>query len=58
MSERIFPPLPPDEGDGMQERLTELAAANEALRREIEQFRRFGEGLSLGEERYRSLVEA
>jgi PAS domain S-box-containing protein len=41
----------------MQERLAELKAANEALRQEVEQFRRSGERLRLGEQRYRSLVE-
>ncbi len=43
---------------GMRERLAELEAAHEGLRREFDQIRRDEEGLRLGERRYRSLVEA
>jgi PAS domain S-box-containing protein len=41
----------------VRERWAELGAANEALRQELEQFHTAGEGLRLGEQRYRSLVE-
>ena len=47
-----------DVDEAMREHLLELEAANEGLRREIDQIRRDEEGLRLGEQRYRSLVEA
>src|SRR5262249_50038900 len=47
-----------DVDQGMRERLVELEAANEGLRREIDLIRRDEQGLRLGEQRYRSLVEA
>src|SRR5262245_24277499 len=43
---------------GMRERLVELEAVNECLKREISEIRRDKEGLRFGEQRYRSLVEA
>jgi PAS domain S-box-containing protein len=46
------------DGDRVRQRLAELEAVNEDLRRELDQFRRAEEGLRLGEQRYRSLVEA
>jgi PAS domain S-box-containing protein len=57
MSDRVAVPVPPDEGHRARERLAELTLTNEALVREIEQYRRFGDALRLGEERYQSLVE-
>jgi PAS domain S-box-containing protein len=57
MSDRIAVPVPPDEGHLAGERLAELTLTNEALVREVEQYRRFGDALRLGEERYQSLVE-
>jgi PAS domain S-box-containing protein len=42
----------------LAERLAALEAANECLRREIEQFQQSGKGLRLDEQRSRSLVEA
>jgi PAS domain S-box-containing protein len=50
-------PMLQNDDERLRERLAELEAANDDLRREIEQFRRAGEGLRLGEQRYRSLVE-
>jgi PAS domain S-box-containing protein len=47
-----------NEDERLRERLAELEAANEALRRQVERFRRLGKRLRLGEQRYRSLVEA
>ena len=47
-----------DVDQGMRERVAELEAAHEGLRREIDQIRRDEQGLRLGERRYRSLVEA
>jgi PAS domain S-box-containing protein len=47
-----------DGGARLRVRLEALETANEALRREVEQFQRSGEVLQLGELRYRSLVEA
>jgi PAS domain S-box-containing protein len=51
-------PMFQNEDERLRERLAELEAANSGLRGEIEQFQRAGEGLRLGEQRYRSLVEA
>ena len=48
----------PTEEKPATERLAELEAINESLRREIEQFERRETVLRLGEQRYRSLVEA
>jgi PAS domain S-box-containing protein len=51
-------PMFQNDDERLRERLAELETANAGLRREIEQFQRAGEGLRLGEQRYRSLVEA
>jgi PAS domain S-box-containing protein len=45
------------EDELLRDHVAELEATNDCLRREIEQFQRAGDGLRLGEERYRSLVE-
>ena len=50
-------PMLQNDDERLRERLAQLEAANDELRREIEQFQRAGEGLRLGEQRYRSLVE-
>ncbi len=47
-----------DLDEDMREQLAELEAVNEGLRREIDQIRQDEEGLRLGQQRYRSLVEA
>ena len=46
------------EDELIHERLAELEAANKGMRRELENFQQSEERLRLGEERYRSLVEA
>jgi two-component system sensor histidine kinase/response regulator len=51
-------PMLQDDDERVRERLAELEAANEDLRRQVEHSRCAGEALRLGEQRYRSLVEA
>ena len=50
--------MPPTEERPVAERLAELEAVNESLRREIKQFQESETVLRLGEQRFRSLVEA
>ncbi len=50
--------MPPTEERPVAERLAELEAVNESLRCEIKQFRESETVLRLGEQRFRSLVEA
>ncbi len=47
-----------NEHERLLERVAELEASNDEMKREIERFRREIEELRLGEERYRSLIEA
>jgi PAS domain S-box-containing protein len=47
-----------NEDERLRERVADLEAANEALRHQVERFRRAAKRLRLGQQRYRSLVEA